>query len=63
MCNSLMVEFELINHYILVRRLKFSYAICGEVERWIEYYPNNRYKRYHRGAAHSSMSVDFQLHY
>lgn len=42
MCNSLMVEFELINHYILVRRLKFSYAICGEVQRWIEYYPNNR---------------------
>lgn len=44
----------------LLSPLNFLYGIWRESLRWKKSYP---YNRYHQVAVHSSMLVDFQLHY
>lgn len=57
---DLSAAFDVIDHSILVKRLKFSYGIGGDALAWIESYLTNRYQRV---AVLSSASADFQLNY
>lgn len=57
---DLSAAFDVIDHSILVKRLKFSYGIGGDALAWIESYLTNRHQRV---AVLSSTSADFQLNY
>lgn len=57
---DLSAAFDVIDHSILVKRLKFSYGKGGDALAWIESYLTNRHQRV---AVLSSTSADFQLNY
>lgn len=59
---DLSLAFNVIDHSILVKRLKFSYGICicGDALRWIESY-HNIHNRYQQIAVNTSVALIFSL--